>query len=188
MPVGVTDSRVKGLLVILPFFSGRLDFKAWPNGHAERLWRERVETASKKGGWKEPIYVPIFPESVDAAKANPKGTVIGRPQAVAFHEGSKSLSDAAATPWDNKITLQSLYHQRRWEPTAFLPQLTVPLLYITARYDEFTPHEEHMAAYEKAGGPKELVTFDSQNLEAFANPELRNRQIDRILDFVKRYS
>ena len=101
MPVGATDPRVKALLIWLPFISGLWDSKAWPKGHAELIWKERIAQASGESSMKEPVYVRIFPESVEAAKQNPHSTLIGLPQAVGFHEGTKALSDAADTPWDN---------------------------------------------------------------------------------------
>src|ERR1700761_8705707 len=42
MPVGAIDSRVKVLLLWMPFISGRWDSKAWPKGHEELLWKERI--------------------------------------------------------------------------------------------------------------------------------------------------
>ena len=120
-----------------------------------------------------------------AAKANPKGTVIGVPQAVGFHEGTKALSDAAGTPWDNKVTVQTLYYQRRWEPTVYLPQISIPVLYVTAKYDEFTPHDHHMAAYEKITGPKELMILDSENLATFMDEKTRNKAFTKTIDFLK---
>lgn len=185
IPVAATDPRIKATVVAMPFISGLWDSKAWPKGHAELLWKERSERASGQSSLEEYLYVPIFPESLEAAQKDPQSTVIGLPQIVSFHEGTKALSDAAGTPWDNKVTIQTLFHQRRWEPTVFLPQITTPFLYITAKDDEFTPHETHMDAYRKVRAPKELLILESENLAAFVRADIREQLLTKLTEFLK---
>ena len=186
IPVAATDTRVKALVLMLPFISGLIDSEAFPEGHVERLWKEREARASSPRTSEEPVYVQIFPDSVEAAKQNPHGTVIGTSGAVGFYEGTKALSDAAGTPWENKVTVQTLFHQRRWEPTVFLPQITVPLLYVSGKHDEFTPQEKHTEAYEKIHAPKDLLIVDSGNLEAFGSEKIRNMIVEKQLQFLQR--
>lgn len=132
MPMGATDPRIKALLSWIPFISGGLDSQAWPKGHADRMWMERINRALGKTSADKPEYVPIFPEDLETAEQNPYSTMIGLPQAVGFHAGTKALSDAAGITWENKITLQSLFHQQRWEPTVHLPQMKIPMVSWTA--------------------------------------------------------
>lgn len=185
IPVAATDPRIKATVAAMPFISGLWDSSAWPKGHAELLWLEREEFPTKSKSCHEPLYVPIFPESLPAAQKNPTSTVIGLPQIVAFKKGAQALSDAAGTPWDNKVTIQTLFHQRRWEPSTFLPQITIPFLYITAKRDEFTPHESHMEAYGKIQSPKDLLVLESENLAAFVTPETQKQMLEKLIEFLK---
>ena len=187
MPLAAVDKRVKAAVFALPFISGVVDSEKFPKGAYDRAVQERIERVANRNFNKDPIYHPIFADTVEEAKEKPWGTVIGAPQAVPFHAGAKSLSDAAATPWDNKITIQSLFIQRRWEPTALLPQVTIPTLYITARQDEFTEHKHHMEAYEKMGGLKQLLIMENENLESFAMPENRETLLKTTFGFLKKH-
>ena len=85
------------------------------------------------------------------------------------------------------MTIQSLFIQRRWEPTALLPQVKIPTLYITAREDEFTEHKHHMAAYEKLGGPKQLLIMENENLESFSTAENRETLLKTTFEFLKKH-
>jgi fermentation-respiration switch protein FrsA (DUF1100 family) len=150
------------------------------------MWKERVERANCTGALKDVKYAQVFADSVEAAEKNPTGTIIGPPQAVAFHAAMKELSDAAGTPWENRITVQSAYHQIRWEPTAFIGQITIPTLYVVARKDEFTPFELHETAFAKLGGPKERIVLECMNLECFTTDENRGRLLDATVEFLTR--
>jgi fermentation-respiration switch protein FrsA (DUF1100 family) len=98
----------------------------------------------------------------------------------------KEVSDKANTPWPNKITLQSLYHDRRWEPSAHADQIEVPSLYIMATRDEYNPIEYQEPVFEKLGGQKEKVVLQSGNLEAFANENTREQMLGAIGEFLRR--
>lgn len=185
IPVAATDPRIKATVIVMPFISGLLDSKAWSMGHAELLWKERKDRASGQSSSKDYMYVPIFPESLEAAQKDPQSTVIGLPQIIPFQEGTEVLSDAAGRPWDNKVTLQTLFHQRRWEPTVFLSQITTPFLYITAKDGKFTPHDNHMDAYPKIQAPEKLLTLESENLAAFVRADIREQLLTKLTEFLK---
>lgn len=75
---GAYDKRVKAVISIRPFFSGEVDSLRFPPGILDAAFKERAELI--KTPKKEPIYVPIFTESKNAAIQNPQASVIGSPQ------------------------------------------------------------------------------------------------------------
>lgn len=98
MPIVAIDKRVKAAIFALPFISGLVDSEKFPSYAYERAIQERIDRVAHRSFGKDPMYHPIFADTVEDAKAKPCSTVIGAPQAVPFHAGAKSLSDAAGTP------------------------------------------------------------------------------------------
>jgi pimeloyl-ACP methyl ester carboxylesterase len=108
MPIAAVDNRVKAAIFALPFISGLVDSEKFPKGAYERAVQERIDRVIKRDSKKDPIYHPIFADSVEEAKENPWSTVIGAHQAVPFHAGAKSLSDAAGTPVSHPAHIQTI--------------------------------------------------------------------------------
>ena len=98
MPIVAVDERVKAAIFALPFISGLVDSEKFPRDAYERAIQERIDRVANRNFGGDPIYHPIFANSVEEAKTKPWSTVIGAHQAVPFHAGAKSLSDAAGTP------------------------------------------------------------------------------------------
>ena len=98
MPIAAVDKRVKAAVFALPFISGLVDSEKFPKDAYEHAIQERIDRVANRNFGGDPIYHPIFANSVEEAKAKPWSTVIGAHQAVPFHAGAKSLSDAAGTP------------------------------------------------------------------------------------------
>ena len=101
MPIAAVDKRVKAAVFALPFISGLVDSEKFPKDAYDRALQERIDRVANLSFRDDPVYHPIFADTVEEAKAKPWSTVIGAHQAVPFHAGAKSLSDAAGTPVSN---------------------------------------------------------------------------------------
>ncbi|PTB41878.1 hypothetical protein M441DRAFT_79938 [Trichoderma asperellum CBS 433.97] len=91
------------------------DMLRFPPGAYQEAWEERAWRIANPN--LEPKYVPIFAESMEMAERSPQASIIGSPQGFLLRSIFKPLSDAAGTPWENKLTLESLYWQSKFEPT-----------------------------------------------------------------------
>jgi pimeloyl-ACP methyl ester carboxylesterase len=181
---GAHDKRVQAVMGTGPFFSGEIEQLRFPPGALEAAWKERIESIGKPK--KIPIYVPIFAESAEAAEASPLASIIGSPQGYMLWEGGKPASDAAGTPWENKLTLESLYWQSKFEPTAVINQISPRPFFWTLQDAPLLPHfQSQLAAYEKARQPKEFQAFRSLE-EGFGGPAW-DKNVAVQLDFLKRY-
>lgn len=150
-----------------PQISGGADSKYYPEGYLSRANAERAKTtATRSSSWKENAqYVPTFtvPDDETAAPA-----VIGVPEAYTFYEACKARSDAAGVEWPNKMTLQSLWHNSRWEPTREIAKIgDRPVLYVVATQDKFIPLAEQKKVFAQISGPKELVELESEHLDTY---------------------
>ena len=180
---GAHDKRAKAVMGTGPFFSGEVDQMRFPPGALEAAWKERRESIGKPK--KDPIYVPIFAESAEAAEASPLASIIGSPQGYLLWSVLKPLSDAAGTPWENKLTLESLYWQSKWEPTAVAHQISPRPLFWTAVDAPLLPYyQSQVRAFEKASEPKEFHALKSLE-DSFGGPSLEKNMLAQV-DFLKR--
>jgi fermentation-respiration switch protein FrsA (DUF1100 family) len=154
--------------------SGRRDSEYWPEGYLERAEKEReriVASGAEEGeaeDWtKTAEYVPLF--AAEGAE-DADGTVIGGQQAYDFSVACRERSDAVGVTWDNRITLQSLYHIARWEPTREVSNIPreVKVLYIVGKRDKFIPIEVQERVFgllevEK----KDFLVLDCEHLETY---------------------
>jgi uncharacterized protein len=83
----------------------------------------------------------------------------------AFGENSETVRYQAARPleqrenWRNEVTVRSWELYDEYEPAAFIERISpTPLLMIVPLDDTMTPTEDALAAYDRAGEPKRLVT------------------------------
>jgi hypothetical protein len=66
-------------------------------------------------------------------------------------------SNAAGTPWENKLSLQSLLNVVSTEGRDFLHKINVPTLYVVFPDDPFTGNADfHRSAYETMGPAAEF--------------------------------
>lgn len=163
---GAFDKRAKAVLGISPFFSGEVDKLRFPPGALEAAWKERAELIANPK--KDPVYMPIFAESAEQAEISPQASIIGSTQGLMLWNMGKPVSDAAGTPWENKLTLQSLYWQSKFEPMAVVHQISPRPLFWVATDAPLLPHyQSQVQAYQKAAEPKEFHAFKSLEESAF---------------------
>jgi uncharacterized protein len=179
MIAAADDHRLKAVILNMPFISGAQDAKTFPEGILDRAWRAREAVArSEVAG---PSYVEVWPTSSENARgAGPQPFLAGEVP-YNFIMGGLERSNAAGTPWENKMTLQSFYHLARVEPRDFVTKIKAPTLYLAAAEDSLTgPLEMHQAVHAQAGKnvefkvlrPHHLATYFGEAFEAAVAAQL----------------
>ena len=143
------DPRPAAALLQSPIASGRKDAEAFPPGWLDRAWRDRE--AKTRAGDATPSYVQVWPDAAD--KAGPGEPILFRnPLAHGFITQALRASEAAGTPWENRMTLRSLLSIARTEPRDFIHKIEQPTLYVVFPSDPFTGTAEfHRAAFDRMG-------------------------------------
>jgi hypothetical protein len=103
----------------MPFVSDSFDADNFPGGMLTRTWEARAKATAS--GRPEPEYVRLWPHSAEnaAGRADERTFLTGE-AAWEFISGALERSNAAGTPWENKLTLQSFYYLSRTEPADFI--------------------------------------------------------------------
>jgi uncharacterized protein len=181
---GAHDKRAKAVIGVAPFFSGEVDMLRFPPGAIDEAWKERTNRISNPKA--EPKYVPIFAESMEQAVTSPQASIIGSTQGFQLWSMLKPISDAAGTPWENKLTLQSLYWQSKWEPTAGVHLISPrPLFWIAADAPLLPHYQAQVQVFNKAFEPKQFHGFRS--LEESTSGEAYEQNLKDQVDFLKKW-
>ncbi|KAL7931441.1 Alpha/Beta hydrolase protein [Trichoderma chlorosporum] len=181
---GAFDKRAKAVMGIGPFFSGEVDMLRFPPGAYEEAWEERALRIANPGA--EPKYVPIFAESMEMAEKSPQASIIGSPQGFFLWSTFKPMSDAVGTPWENKLTLESLYWQSKFEPTASVHRISPRPFYWAAIDAPLLPnYQDQVRVYQKAFEPKQFHSFHSLE-ESAAGPAYEDN-LQEQADFLKKW-
>ena len=156
MIAGGDDPNVKVVILVMPFFSGAQDTSQFPKGALDRAWQERRERARKGAKGSSTELIQVWDESAEQAEG-PRGDILLHGTVpYEFSTGAKKLSDAAGTPWDNRLKLESLYRITKTEPRDHIKKIAPrPLLYLAASEDPLSgPFEASKKVYESAVGDK----------------------------------
>lgn len=144
------DPNIKAVILVMPFFSGKFDENNYPEGMMERVWAERRQLTANLSA--KPEYVQVWDNSESEAALSDRGQILLlAPTAYKFIKDAKALSDAAGTPWENKMSLQSFYAISKVEPQDHIRKIKCALLYLAAKEDEISgPIELERATFDKA--------------------------------------
>jgi uncharacterized protein len=186
MIAAASETRVKALILNMPFQSGSLDAKAFPPGLLHKVWADREKQTSS--GDPEPTYVMLWPESLANARGEEgEPTFLTGEVVWNFISGAIKRSQAAGTPWENKLTLQSFYHLSRIEPRLWIPMIAPEkLLYVAAEQDPITgPLEVHRAVFATAQPGAEFVVVKPDHLGTYFG-EAFDDALKVQVDFLKR--
>lgn len=162
------DPRIKAVVLNMPFLSGALDAQGFPAGKLADAWADREATVTAV----EPAtsYLKAWPDSL----ANARGEE-GEPSFLAgeppfeFITGALERSNAAGTPWENKLSLRSLYHLSKVEPRDHISKIAPrALLYIAAEQDPLTgPLEMHREVFSHTGANAEFAVVKPDHLATY---------------------
>ncbi|EHK46153.1 uncharacterized protein TrAtP1_013272 [Trichoderma atroviride] len=181
---GAYDKRAKAVMGVSPFFSGEVDMLRFPPGAYQDAWEERVARIGNPSLAQK--YVPIFAESMEMAEKSPQASIIGSPQGFFLRSICKPLSDAAGTPWENKLTLESLYWQSKFEPTTSIHLISPRPLYWVATDAPLLPnYQDQVRAFQKAFEPKQFHGFRS--LEESAAGPAYEKNLEEQAEFLKKW-
>ena len=157
------DSRIKAAIFEMPFTSGRLDAKSMPQGYLEEARREREEHVTV--AHHKSTHIPVWDDSMEQACSGDSEDGAGRRPWLhgeglyGFISGGIDRSRAAGTPWENKITLQSLYQISRVEPEDWIARIEAPrsFLYIAADTDILTGElSNHQRVFARSKNPNAM--------------------------------
>jgi uncharacterized protein len=154
------DPRIKAAIFEMPFTSGRRDAQSMPAGYLEEAYKERevhVTTANHSR-----TYIPVWDDTPEQAR-HVEGMDHGGRIPWLHGEGlygfisrGVARSKTAGTPWENSLTLQSLYHISRVEPEDWIPRIATPqsFLYIAASTDDLTGElQNHYRVFGRSKNP-----------------------------------
>lgn len=72
--------------------------------------------------------------------------------------------------FDEKITLRSTLRAQMYDPGVWIDRIApTPLLMIVAKNDTITPTDIALAAYERAGEPKKLISYEGGHFDAYGD-------------------
>ena len=159
------DPNIKGVVLVMPFISGRIDAGGYSDGAIAKAWEERKAYVQSQG---EPVrLLQVWDESEEQAEG-PRGDILLHgPTPYSFIVGAREMSDTKGTPWENRISLESLYCIAKAEPGGNIGR-TAPrrMLYLAASEDPLSgPFEEQKKVYESAGMQgKEFVRLEGEHV------------------------
>ena len=99
------------------------------------------------------------------------------------------IRNAAGAPnWINKVTLESLENYIQYLPTASIELISpIPLMMILAEQDTLIPVELALAAFDRAGDPKELRTFPCGHFEVYETEPWFSKAVSSMADWYTKY-
>ncbi len=180
------DPRVTVVILNMPFTSGALDAAAFPKGILEGAWRDREATVASANP--PTTYVKLWPHSLaNALGQDGEQTFLTGEDAWNFISGGLKRSEAAGTPWENKMSLQSFYHIAKAEPRDFISRIAPrPLLYLAAEQDPLSgPLEVHKEVFGKTGENAEFVVVKPHHLATYFGDAFK-ASVAVQLEFLKR--
>ncbi|KAG8533621.1 uncharacterized protein KY384_001361 [Bacidia gigantensis] len=162
------DPNIHAVILCMPFNSGKLDSTLYPPGLIEKTWLER---AAQSAGTKteETTYIQPWDRSSEECEGPRNEILIHGPQAFSFIKEAERRSRAEGTPWENKLTLESLYKISRVEPRDHIGKIAPrKLLYLAAREDPLSgPIGKQRECFERAGEPKRFVTLETDHVSCY---------------------
>ncbi|OAG33984.1 hypothetical protein AYO21_11884 [Fonsecaea monophora] len=171
---GAVDPRVKVVITQVPFVSGNHLRSQMPAPLLARIYEDRAATTES-----EPTYIPVFPEEYNAAQPDPAAAMMATEESWHYYQHIKELG----IDKENRITMQTLFHAIRSEPSAFVPFLNKPLFMAIASNDSLISPSKQQEVFETAKDPKALVRFDSGHFSLYEGA-LFEKNIAAQIDFL----
>lgn len=144
------DPRIAGVILHAAFPSGTIDTSLFPEGLLDRAWKEREAMARNPN---TPVsYAKTFRDWEKDSDGDDAQVFIKGIAAYYLSFGNKSLGDAANTPWENQVTLQSFINVGSTEAHTFADKIYQPALYMVNENDPFNaPPDVHSKIVARMG-------------------------------------
>jgi len=151
------DSRVRCVAVQVPFVSGSAVRAHVPAAEWQGLsqWFTADRQARAAGAPPQTLKV-IAPD-----KSQP--CILGTAEAWTW--GNETARHSPG--WKNEVTVRSLELTFTFDPIHLMDRITAPYLCIAATRDDLIPYDLVRAAFERAGGPKELLTLEMGHFDPY---------------------
>ncbi len=95
---------------------------------------------------------------------------------------------AGAPNWINQVTLESLENYVEYVPTTSIELISpTPLLMVLAEQDSLIPLELARAAFDRAGGPKELREFPCGHFEVYETEPWFSKAVSSMVEWYTKY-
>lgn len=144
--VGAVDPCVKVVVTQVPFVSGKSARDTLPKSILTQIYNDRSETSAL-----DPTYIRIFPDSLEEAQNPANGTILGTEECWRHLQVVKEMGHEK----ENKVTVQSLFHAIRSEPSAFISQISPKPLFMTVcLQDSVIDPRVQLEVFAKAGEPR----------------------------------
>jgi uncharacterized protein len=176
------NPRIKAAVFQRPIYSGAIGAENFPLQALAQLWPDRESRIADASP--EPTYIKAWPESLENAQGHGDPAVVAGVDAYHLVTGALPSSEAAGTPWENKVTLRSLHYLIRTEAQDYLPRVTIPALYVLAEDDPFgTPLAWQREAFSRMAANGELLVTPSSERTMF---EQFGDETDAVIKFFSR--
>lgn len=179
MIAAAVDHRVKAVISTVPFTSGESYAGAMPKEQLDYIYANRTHNVPSE-------YIPLFHESAeDVGKESPHKPVLSTMDAYEYSLEAKERARGAK--WENKISIQTMYHMLKNEPINFVHRIAPrPLLFVVAKKDTTLNPEDQMKTYERAGEGKELLELDGGHFDAYRGEGFKTN-IKAQVEFLKKH-
>jgi uncharacterized protein len=162
------DANVKAVILMMPWLSGRRDAAGFPPGAMEEMWKERRALCLGSSSSQDLKFIQVWDKDRDEAEGERGNILIHGSMPYEFSAVLRKLSDAAGTPWENTLSLRSLYCIQRSEPKDYMRRIHVPCLHLAASEDVLTGTlEEHKVAFQTGNEPHEFVQLPSHHIDNY---------------------
>ncbi|KAE8358946.1 Alpha/Beta hydrolase protein [Aspergillus caelatus] len=156
---GAVDPRIKAVIAQVPFVSGRAVRERLPLETLEKVYADRGHSTALN-----PSYIPIYPESLEQAREQPKSALLGTEECGDYWQIIKNFKPEKK----NAITLQTMFHTIRSEPSAFVDQISPkPFFMAIAGHDSLIDPSLQVNVFGKAQEPKELLKLDCGHFQVY---------------------
>lgn len=151
LTVAALDRRVRCVVSQVPLVSGERTFSSWVPADKRARFMDRLAADRDARARGEP---PALTKAALPGSETEEWALLSDTQGV----------------YPNALTLRSLELLRTYEPIDFVPRIApTPLLMIVADQDVQTPVAWQLEAFDKAAGPKLLVTLTGRHYDPY-NP------------------
>lgn len=156
---------MKAVISQVPFTSGEAFVGGLPKEQLDKIYANRTHNVASE-------YLPLFYSSreeigVDTAHK----PILATEDAYDYSLEAVKRAQAEGAKWENRVSVQTLYHMLKNEPINFIHRIAPrPLLYVIATKDTILRPDLQRKAYDKAGEGKQLLELDAGHFDAYRGP------------------